>query len=130
MKLGHFDVFDMFFPFLAFFKLWPIILRYPSFIALVQHCLLLIYARKPFSVPQVVVTLVLLWINHSRSMKPRVNAVCKSSFSISVTLAFIHIYFTHNSAKIIIQALIVSILAYIVTHYYMDFRLFFKLLKS
>ena len=27
LKLGHFDIFDMLFPFLKFAKLWPIILR-------------------------------------------------------------------------------------------------------
>ena len=51
-------------------------------------------------------------VDQSLSMKPHVNAVCKSSFFHLRNIGFIRKYLTPNSAKIIIQALIVSKLDY------------------
>ena len=51
-------------------------------------------------------------VDQSLSMKPHVNAVCKSSFFHLRNIGFIRKYLILNSAKIIIQALIVSELDY------------------
>ena len=51
-------------------------------------------------------------VDQSLAMKPHVNAVCKSSFSHLRNIGFIRKYLTPNSAKIIVQALIVSKLDY------------------
>ena len=51
-------------------------------------------------------------VDQSLSMKPHVNTVCKSPFYHLHNIGFIRKYLTPNSAKIIVQALIVSKLYY------------------